>query len=861
MIFDFDSSECPAPPHADVCVLGAGAAGIALATELVAAGQTVVLLEGGGRELEDRSQKIYQSELIGRPHKGIHDGRFRTYGGTTTRWGGQILELQPIDFEQRSWIQGSGWPFAKTELTPFYERSLRYAGLRRVERNDQAVWRELGLDPLELGPELTKMYSRWLPERNVAVVHARTLAETRKLKVYLHASATGFRMNPASDAIEAVRVRGFSGRMAEVTADQFVICLGGIESTRLLLQPAAERRLPWSNHPLLGRHYQDHLGVNGITVKHVQTQPAYRYFGYVTSEGFRYHNKLWMIPAEQQRLGTLNVAGTLAPQLPEKPARDEAMNVIRDLVRKQRKPTLGQAVRTLAQTPGIAQEFLSLRYRGEAPLWKRVMLTIHSEQTPLGESSITLSEERDELGMMRSRLQWEISELELHTIRSYVRLATEVFARTGLAQVEAPRGFFEDDTLLRNMCGDSYHHMGGTRMSIQPEDGVVDPQLRLHGVRNGYVCSASVFPTSGFSNPTHTVMALAFRLADRLKAMKPVVPAIRVEASVAHAALNGMRQIVLPGAGARTSQLGFGCAYLLGPGLNQATSRRLLDAAWDAGVRHFDTARLYGHGRTEALLGEFLKQHQDATVTTKFGVIPATPAERVYMTARRLVPPLRRIPWKRKDKAVFRAADARTSLETSLRALRRERIEIFLLHEVEAAELVHDDLLSFLQEKQAAGVIGAFGAGGEYEKAGALYAERREYVPVLQFEHSVLGPWLDVPESYCAYYRTFAPAGRFLHELLEREPGILRAWSEAVDAELDEPEVLSRLLLRASLDEAPGALTLFSTNNEEHIFRNVAVAEDASLVAPAAKLVALLRENDHGLAEKLYGKSGRRPTE
>ena len=170
MIFDFDQAETATPEHADVCILGAGAAGVALAIELAARGQHVTVLEGGGGTQEKRSQQIYDSEVIAQPHRGIHHGRYRTLGGTTTRWGGQILELQAMDFARRDWIAGSGWPFAKSELAPFYERALEYVGLRRVEHDDEAVWKALGLDCADaqfardaFAPELTMMYSRWLP--------------------------------------------------------------------------------------------------------------------------------------------------------------------------------------------------------------------------------------------------------------------------------------------------------------------------------------------------------------------------------------------------------------------------------------------------------------------------------------------------------------------------------------------------------------------------------------------------------------------------------------------------------------------------------------------------------------------------
>ena len=409
-----------------------------------------------------------------------------------------------------------------------------------------------------------------------------------------------------------------------------------------------------------------------------------------------------------------------------------------------------------------------------------------------------------------------------------------------------PRGRWGDNfALVRGMCTDSYHHMGGTLMAASAAEGVVDADLRLHGVKNGYVCSGSVFPSSGYSNPTHTVLALGMRLADRLAGVSRSVAVTEIS--------GGVREIALPGSGGKTSQLGFGTAYLLGPGLDAAKSRRLLDAAWDAGVRHFDTARLYGYGRTEELVGEFLARHPEATVTTKFGMVPATTAERVMEAAQRLAPGLRKLGWKRKDKAVFRAAEARAALEVSLRKLRRERVELYLLHEVTTEELVHGDLLEFLLRQKEAGVIGEFGAGGEFWKMPGLLAERKDYVPVVQFERSVLGPEMDLHGSYGVFYRTFAPAAKALRKLFDREPELLTSWSEQVGAELAEPAVLGRLLLKASLEAWPGALQLFSTGSEEHIFGNVEVAGDSSLAGPAGRLAELLAEDDHGLGRELYG--------
>jgi hypothetical protein len=343
------------------------------------------------------------------------------------------------------------------------------------------------------------------------------------------------------------------------------------------------------------------------------------------------------------------------------------------------------------------------------------------------------------------------------------------------------------------------------------------------------------------------------RLTDRLVAALPAAP--RLSLTITSTPIPGrLRSVTLPGSHKEVPQLAFGCAYLLGPGLDRPASRRLLDASWDAGIRHFDVARLYGQGRTEALLGEFLRDHPDATVTTKFGVTPPNPVQRILEVAQRRVPglpgPVQR--YRRNDKAVFNAAQARASLDQSLRMLGRDHVELFLLHEALPDELIHDDLLAFLDQQRQAGRIGDFGIGGEYAVIPALIQQRAPYSRVLQFEWSVFGPALDLPSSYRIHYRTFAKPADALGKLFQRDPDLLGRWSRIVDAELDEPLVLSRLLLKASLDAWPGSLTLFSTRREDHIFDNASVAANDALTAPAVRLAALIRETSTGIAETLY---------
>jgi choline dehydrogenase-like flavoprotein len=152
--------------------------------------------------------------------------------------------------------------------------------------------------------------------------------------------------------------------------------------------------------------------------------------------------------------------------------------------------------------------------RAYAPPDVRIFLRIHCEQEPTSRSNITLTDQRDPLGLLRVRFDWQISERELETIRQYVLIAQRCLS--GVARIIPDEDLMAGSQKFLTRCDDSNHHMGGMRMSTSDSTGVVDPNLRLYGLANTYICSSAVFPCSGFSNPTHTVLALAIRLSDHL---------------------------------------------------------------------------------------------------------------------------------------------------------------------------------------------------------------------------------------------------------------------------------------------------------------------------------------------------------
>jgi D-threo-aldose 1-dehydrogenase len=315
-----------------------------------------------------------------------------------------------------------------------------------------------------------------------------------------------------------------------------------------------------------------------------------------------------------------------------------------------------------------------------------------------------------------------------------------------------------------------------------------------------------------------------------------------------------MQTIALGSSGRETTRLGFGCSSLMGS-MGRKDSVAVLEAAYDAGLRHFDVAPMYGYGQAEVCLGEFLARHPgELTVTTKFGIAPED-AKSLKATLRGLARPvLKLLPGlKRKlQKAAvatsasvlnldFSVEKARESLDRSLALLTVDRIDVWLLHEAEAGDLKDDRLLRLMEDAVAAGKIGTFGIGSEARKIPALLSERPAYCRTLQHEWSVLDAPMAPGEPFRIHHRALTENFVALHDALSGDAARAKRWSDYCGANVADAGVLARLMLKAALVLNPESVILFSSKRPGHIKNNVAVLEDTTLEQPALRLYSLVR--------------------
>jgi aryl-alcohol dehydrogenase-like predicted oxidoreductase len=315
-----------------------------------------------------------------------------------------------------------------------------------------------------------------------------------------------------------------------------------------------------------------------------------------------------------------------------------------------------------------------------------------------------------------------------------------------------------------------------------------------------------------------------------------------------------MDQIALGTSGRHTTRLGFGCGNLMGA-TGHRDSLKLLETAFDAGIRHFDVAPMYGYGEAESCLGDFLARHREQiTVTTKYGIAPVKKSALISLGRRVAGPLVRQLPGLKQrlaktanalthidQRPSFTTAEARASLDRSLAALRTDRIDLWLLHEATALDLQDDALLSLLEAEVEKGTIGTFGVGSSADKIPALVHDRPAYCRTLQYEWSVFDAPIRQSAHFRIHHRALTANFRTLHSALIKNQTVCQRWSASTDADLSDEETLAHLVLKAALVLNPASIILFSSKNPAHIEANVRTADVSSLELPARQLHYLIQ--------------------
>lgn len=262
MIIDARSVPKGKTIETDVCIIGAGAAGITLAREFIGQSFRVCLLESGGFEFDEDTQSLCDGETIGLPYTPLKAARVRYFGGTTNHWHGWCRPLDEIDFESRDWIPHSGWPFGKSHLFSFYERAQSICQLKPVPY-DVKFWEAETASSLPFASSrVNTAVFRFSPPTRFGEVYRDQIARARNISTYLHANVTEIDNNEHARTVTRLRVTCLPGNQFWVSATIFILAAGGIENARLLLLSNKLQSAGLGNqNDLVGRFFMDHVGV------------------------------------------------------------------------------------------------------------------------------------------------------------------------------------------------------------------------------------------------------------------------------------------------------------------------------------------------------------------------------------------------------------------------------------------------------------------------------------------------------------------------------------------------------------------------------------------------------------------------
>jgi choline dehydrogenase-like flavoprotein len=493
--------------RADVAVVGSGPAGAEVATYLERKGHAVVVVESGRQTFEPDIQALTEAEFAGRPHRVWRPGadfhgylapeyrglnRVRQFGGTSNIWTGKWRPFDEAQLRGREWLPDSRWPIGWSELRDLYwevseEYDLAVGAGDRLEGELAGQAEAFAAAGLKVVP---------FAQHPEPLCSANRLAAAAgdRLRVLLDATALRIDLAEGSDRVAGFICRAIDGTERRIEAKHVILAAGGFETPRLLLASNHQHASGLGNgHDLVGRFYQDHLKLKSIRLR--PGPLLARHAGAVRNAPRpRLMLSFGLPDAEQRRLGITD------PTLFLRPVYRSHLGALRDTVL-----------------------FRRAVYDGAGAL-DHYTATFAIEQVVNRESRVTLSRERDGTGMPRLRVDWRLTDLDRQSFDASIAALTTLASRSGLGRLDFGR---EPPSFER--ATDASHHMGTTRMSASPRQGVVDPGCTVWGYPNLHVASSSVFPTGGAYSPTFTIVALARRLAARLDRMlaQPIVLASR----------------------------------------------------------------------------------------------------------------------------------------------------------------------------------------------------------------------------------------------------------------------------------------------------------------------------------------------
>jgi choline dehydrogenase-like flavoprotein len=497
----------------DVCIIGAGPAGITLALDLASDQRRVVVFESGGYDFNARTQSLYDGESTEQGFIPLDSDRIRFLGGSTNHWSGSCRPFEASDF--------GGWPFGRPALEDYYRRAQQIVQLGpfSYEPEDWFTGQAARLKLDAGGRFQNRMFQYSSPAMRFGKAYANELKDAANVTVYLHANLVDIDTNGSASEVSGVRLACLGGRRFRARARHYVLATGGIENARLLLSSdRVQKRGLGNEFDVVGRYFSDHPVVYNVsTIRFSSSQPKLDFYDTSVVRGQMVQGYLAPSPTlrKEQQLPAFIVGLSLGTVYAGDNAKGSVQFAYRNLVAGQFPRSLNYHAKNIMR--GIERRALKFYYGLPfcAPIEYTTSYSV--ELPPDPNSRVTLSDAVDALGMRRVKVDWRLPADFMQTLRRAHELLGEELRRYNLGTLRLNAS---TNTLraAKNFSS-GHHHMGTTRMHADPKQGVVDANCRVHGIGNLYIAGSSVFPTYSSDDPTLTILALTLKLSDHLKSL------------------------------------------------------------------------------------------------------------------------------------------------------------------------------------------------------------------------------------------------------------------------------------------------------------------------------------------------------
>jgi choline dehydrogenase-like flavoprotein len=552
MFIDSETFEDGHIFKSDIAVVGAGPAGIVLALELANSGYKVALIESGGLHFSAAIQNLGAANYLDPQfHASMSECTRRQVGGTSIIWGGRCLPYDPVDFDRREYIGNSDWPILYEEIENYFHRACDYFFCGKSEfdiKNIPELKQKSIVPGLPDAEVLTSTLERWSLPTNFGKEYFNDLKQSKNIQLLYNLTCTEIETNEQGNQVEVLHAKTMGGKNIQVKCQRYILASGGLNTTRLLL--ASDRNHPGGigNHSgMLGRFYMGHLS-GDIAVANFTTPPKSTIFGFDRDADKIYLRRRFSFSREFQHEKQLSntVAWLGAPKFADPSHQNGILSsaylalstpilknhlvstairttLVKEKVSSSYLPHIRNVVKDFKQVLSFIPNFGYGRYIAKRKIpalfvysaANKYPLHYHSEQVPNPSSVVSLSNEKDELGMRKLNINIQFTQQDIDNVVKAHKYWDQHLRSNNCGYLE----YLTDDLekSVWEQAGDGFHQIGTTRMSAHPHTGVVNTNCEVHGVDNLFVASSSVFVTSGQANSTFTIVSFALRLADHLK--------------------------------------------------------------------------------------------------------------------------------------------------------------------------------------------------------------------------------------------------------------------------------------------------------------------------------------------------------